>query len=177
MIWCYIAAPLWDSYKDELDWVSGTDTDEPNLTSAPFVKVWWPHDGKITWQRFSGLNSVIAPDWKAGDPPKWTYFRDKVISIIPDWFANPRPKQYGVTFQDFDLSVLKTEIVNEGHSATPPEPPVRKYYNFTGWSADYAAVFSNLTCIAQYEKTNVRQYDNPRVVSVINRDTTLFTYS
>ena len=57
---------------------------------------------------------------------------------------------YTVTFKDWDGTVLKTQTVNYGGSATPPANPTRVGYTFTGWSGSYTNVTTNVTVIAQY---------------------------
>ena len=59
--------------------------------------------------------------------------------------------KYTVTFVDYDGTVLKTETVEKNHSATSPTAPSREGYDFTGWSAEFNNVTSNLTVIAQYK--------------------------
>lgn len=59
-------------------------------------------------------------------------------------------KTFTVTFKDWDGTNLKTETVNYGNSATPPNNPTREGYNFTGWDKGYTNVTSNLTITAQY---------------------------
>ena len=61
---------------------------------------------------------------------------------------------YTVTFKDWDGTVLKTEEVGSGGSATAPE--VSRYgYILTGWSVDFSEVRSDITTVAQYEIANV----------------------
>ena len=61
---------------------------------------------------------------------------------------------YTVTFVDWDGTVLKTEEVGSGGSATAPE--VSRYgYVLTGWSVDFTNVRSDITTVAQYEIANV----------------------
>ena len=70
--------------------------------------------------------------------------------------STPSINQYTVTFKDHDGTVLKEEMVQEGHSATAPSDPLRIGYIFIGWSEDYTNVYKNTICIAQYEKdTNI----------------------
>lgn len=57
---------------------------------------------------------------------------------------------YTVTFEDWDGSVLKSQTVASGESATPPEEPVRAEHTFTGWSGDYANITADVTITAQY---------------------------
>lgn len=61
---------------------------------------------------------------------------------------------YTVTFKDWDGTILKTQTVNSGSSATAPE--VSRYgYILTGWSVDFSEVGSDITTVAQYEIMNV----------------------
>ncbi len=62
---------------------------------------------------------------------------------------------YIVTFVDWDGTVLKTQTVNSGSSATAPTVPNRSGYDFIGWDTDFSNVTSNLTVTAQYEKLYV----------------------
>lgn len=56
-----------------------------------------------------------------------------------------------VTFVDYDGTLLKTETVPDGESATPPKAPARAGYDFIGWDGDYSNVTSDLTLSAQYD--------------------------
>ncbi len=63
---------------------------------------------------------------------------------------------YTVTFIDYDGSVLKTESVKYGTTATPPTTPSReeslKYsYSFAGWDTLFYNVTSDLTVQAVYD--------------------------
>lgn len=57
---------------------------------------------------------------------------------------------YTVTFVDWNGTVLKTQTVEEGSSATAPSNPTRNGYRFTGWLGSYTNVQSNVTVTAQY---------------------------
>ena len=59
--------------------------------------------------------------------------------------------RHTVTFVDYNGKELKTEVVEEGKSATAPEDPSRKGYTFNGWDKEFANVTSDLTVTAQYE--------------------------
>ena len=64
--------------------------------------------------------------------------------------AQYEPWTFTVTFEDWDGTVLKTEIVEYGEDATPPEDPVREYYVFDGWDGDYNIVTEDVTIVATY---------------------------
>ena len=64
-------------------------------------------------------------------------------------YTGALPK-YTVTFLDYDGTVLKTEQVEQGRSATPPADPGRPGYKFTGWDGSYTNVQGDLTITAQY---------------------------
>ena len=55
-----------------------------------------------------------------------------------------------VTFEDWNGTVLKTEIVLEGDDATPPADPARVGHTFSGWSGTYQNVQGSVTLVAQY---------------------------
>ena len=57
---------------------------------------------------------------------------------------------YTVTFKDYDGTVLKTQTVESGKSATAPSNPTRAGYDFTGWDVNFSNITSNLTVTAQY---------------------------
>ena len=57
---------------------------------------------------------------------------------------------YIVTFVDFNGNILGTDTVFYGEDATPPAPPSREGYTFTGWSAGYNNITSAVTLTAQY---------------------------
>ncbi|MBE6087592.1 MAG: DUF4347 domain-containing protein, partial [Clostridium beijerinckii] len=70
---------------------------------------------------------------------------DKVFTnITEDTVVTARynANSYTVTFKDYDGTVIKTETVIEGASATAPSPnPTRNGYTFAGWDK----VFTNIT--------------------------------
>ena len=57
---------------------------------------------------------------------------------------------YTVTFKDWDGSVLKTQTVASGGSATPPSNPTRDGYVFTGWDKSFTNITANTDIHAQY---------------------------
>ena len=65
---------------------------------------------------------------------------------------------YTVTFVDYDGTVLKTEEVEEGKSATAPNKPTRENYTFSGWDKEFANVTSDLTVTAVYTENGKADY-------------------
>lgn len=55
---------------------------------------------------------------------------------------------YTVTFVDYDGTVLKTETVISGNSATAPNAPSRTGYEFIGWDKNFTNITNNLTVTA-----------------------------
>jgi hypothetical protein len=60
--------------------------------------------------------------------------------------------QYTVTFVDFDGTLIKTETVESGKSATAPINPKRNGYVFVGWDKSFDAITSDLIITATYTK-------------------------
>ncbi|HHW31855.1 MAG TPA: hypothetical protein GXX20_09325, partial [Clostridiaceae bacterium] len=65
-------------------------------------------------------------------------------------YSAPVATEFTVTFVDHDGSVLKTEVVPRGGSATAPAVPEREGYTFIGWDKPFNNVVSDITVTAQY---------------------------
>jgi len=57
---------------------------------------------------------------------------------------------HAVTFRDWDGTVLKIRIVEDGKEATLPENPQREGYTFVGWEEVYDESTGNTTLTAKY---------------------------
>ncbi|MDD4290642.1 MAG: helix-turn-helix domain-containing protein [Clostridia bacterium] len=69
--------------------------------------------------------------------------------------VNARNSSYSVVFKDWDNSVLATQTVTYGGSATAPDAPKRSgnaqyEYVFAGWDADFSRVTQNTVVTAVY---------------------------
>lgn len=71
---------------------------------------------------------------------------------------------YTVTFKDWDGTVLKTQTVEEGSSATPPSNPSREGYIFTGWDKSYSNITANTVITALY--TEVLDVKNIKIGNI-----------
>lgn len=75
----------------------------------------------------------------------------------------PKPT-YTVTFKDWNGTVLKTQTVEEGSSATPPSNPSREGYIFTGWDKSYSNITTNTVITALY--TEVLDVKNIKIGNI-----------
>ncbi|MFA5543989.1 MAG: InlB B-repeat-containing protein, partial [Bacilli bacterium] len=62
-----------------------------------------------------------------------------------------QPKEYTVTFIDWDDTVLEEKIYKEGEEILPPTTPTREGYVFCGWNEEYSVANKNATIKATYE--------------------------
>lgn len=104
------------------------------------------NDGGVTRPLFSGEDEEVTLT-------AYVYYNGasdaKAFSLT---VLKLEPAAFTVTFMDWDGTVLKTETVEEGQSATAPADPARPGYTFIGWDTAYSKVLSNLTVTAQYNQ-------------------------
>ena len=62
---------------------------------------------------------------------------------------------FTVRFEDYDGTLLKSQVVRRGDGASAPDDPSRTGHIFDGWSISFSNVTSNLTVTAEY---TVRSY-------------------
>ena len=64
--------------------------------------------------------------------------------------------EYDVIFFDYEGTVIKTELVKEGHFATAPTLPNREGYRFIGWNQDFSNVKADIMVYPLYEEIIVQ---------------------
>ena len=85
----------------------------------------------------------------------------KDVTVTAQYQENePETVTYTVQFTDFDGTILKTQVVEEGSAASAPADPSREGYEFIGWDKAFDNVTSNLTVTALYELV---QSDEPSI--------------
>ena len=98
----------------------------------------------------TSITSVTATMTKSG----WSTYNVKFTNMTYTVTYELASVLYIVTFKDWDGSVLKTQTVASGGSATPPSNPTRDGYTFSGWSGNYTNVTADVDIIAQYTKNS-----------------------
>lgn len=86
---------------------------------------------------------------------KFNYWTPSLSTISSDttYTAVYRTVQsYTITFVDWDGTVLKSSVVNEGNKPTPPSYPVRVGYRFVDWDSEIAEANADKTYTATYSK-------------------------
>ena len=74
----------------------------------------------------------------------------------PGYFTSTLMPYHVVTFVDYDDTVIKEEVVEQGGSATAPEDPERIGYQFLGWDPeDFSNVQSDMLISPWYKKMTV----------------------
>lgn len=99
----------------------------------------------------TSITSVDATMTKSG----WSSYNVQFTNMTYTVTYDLNLVKYTVTFKDWDGSVLKTQTVASGGSASAPTNPTRSGYTFTGWDKDYNHVTSDLVVTAQYAKNPI----------------------
>jgi hypothetical protein len=69
------------------------------------------------------------------------------------------PREFTVTFVDWDNRVISVQTVPYGGSAVAPADPTRQGYTFVGWDRPFTNVTANITVRALYEAERVVNID------------------
>ncbi|AOY77996.1 InlB B-repeat-containing protein [Clostridium formicaceticum] len=78
-------------------------------------------------------------------------------------FNSTSTDEFTVVFKDQRGRILKTETVEKGGDATPPQDPVLAGYEFVGWDKAYTNVTTDLIINALFERSS-----NTYTVTVVN---------
>ena len=153
-----------------------------SFTEPVYKTVKFDVDGDITEVKVEIKSTIGKPE----DPVKEGYifegwylkdekfdFGTKILKDITlvakfseDNSGKINPLLYTVIFKDYNGEILKTESVEAGNSATPPETPSRDGYTFKGWDKAFINVTSSLEINAVYEAITV----NPVLFTVAFKD-------
>ena len=101
-----------------------------------------------------GAKAPAAPEVADKVFVGWDKDYDNVTSDLELHPVYTNAAEYTVTFKDIDGTVLKTEKVISGHSATAPTVPNKSDKIFTGWDKSFSRVMSDLVVTAQYREKN-----------------------
>ena len=92
------------------------------------------------------------------------------VELVVGNTPEPEPEpEYTVTFYDWNNTVLKTQKVKKGQSATAPANPTREGYTFTGWDKAFTNVQSDLSVRAVYTQ-NVQPEPEPEPMPELDND-------
>lgn len=80
----------------------------------------------------------------------WNFVTDRVpasdITLHAKWTIN----EYTVIFKNYEGSIIDTQIVAYGSSATAPTSPTKTGYTFTGWDRIFSNITSNTEVTATF---------------------------
>lgn len=78
-----------------------------------------------------------------------------LLTVITAGILLIYPKEtvfYNVIFQNLDGTIIKSEKVEHGTSASAPQNPEREGYIFAGWNEDFSNVTKDLVVTAEYTR-------------------------
>ena len=145
----------WDKdYKN----VTGDMTVKAQYTINQYTVIFqdWDHT-ELSKQVVEYGNSAIAPDDPTREGYTFTGWDKAFDAVTEDMTVTAQYEvttvYFTVTYYDWDLTILGTEQVEEGHDAQGLNPePTREGYTFTGWSKPLTNITSDLSVQAQYKE-------------------------
>ena len=96
------------------------------------------------WPEF---NQILTLDRKTDVTFRLNIFTNELVTSL-------EVNDFIVKFVDFDGTVLSTQQVHRGDSATAPESPERKDYRFTGWDQSFDNISADTVVKAKYIQTH-----------------------
>ncbi|MBO5755536.1 MAG: InlB B-repeat-containing protein [Clostridia bacterium] len=137
-----------------LTYTDGTVEDKGYQTIPSFTVTFVDHDGTvlsaIKTYRGLGVEAPASPEREDYTFVGWDKSFDSIMEDTTVTATYTPLPTYIVSFLDYDGTVLKTETVVLGKSATPPSDPTRDGYSFTGWLGDYIEIAQNTEVRAEY---------------------------
>lgn len=129
-----------------------TEIDSSAFAGEALVSVSFPYTlADIGRKAFNGCTS-ITDVYYGGTAEEWAEVNigsgNETIENATMHFAGVT--NYTVTFVDYDGTVIKTETVNSGDSASAPANPTRGGYVFNGWSQSFDNVQGDMEVTALY---------------------------
>ncbi len=151
---------------------TGWDTDFTNITADTTVNAvyefkvnvytvaFMDHDGTVlSTQQVEYGKYATAPEAPEREGYVFTGWDTGFDVIIKDTTVTAQYRERGevyiVKFLDHDGTVLSTQEVEAGLSATAPEAPVRDGYTFLGWDTDFDNVTQDIIVTATYAEAAV----------------------
>ncbi|HHW31844.1 MAG TPA: InlB B-repeat-containing protein, partial [Clostridiaceae bacterium] len=132
-----------------------------NSANTVSVKLFKPEDYILTFVKEVDItnitdNRIDIPQSAFSGLENGRYIAIYIIDGIEQMsqvvdYTGPVATEFTVTFVDHDGSILKTEVVPRGGSATAPADPTREGYTFIGWDKPFDNVTGNITVKAVYE--------------------------
>ena len=145
---------------DFVGWDKAFDNVQDNLTVTAtyhehekFTVTFVDHDGEVlkTQVVYIGKDAT-APSTPQYDDLLFLGWDKAFDNVESDLTVTAQYVQcYTVTFKGYDGSIIKTEKVSQGESASAPAAPIREGYIFIGWDEAFDSVTSHLEITARYE--------------------------
>ena len=88
------------------------------------------------------------------------------VRVDVEYTVYETPTYYDVVFVDFDGTILKSDKVLEGESATAPANPSRNGFIFIGWDKTFDIITGDITITALYEE--IMSDDDKEFVNAFN---------
>lgn len=124
--------------------------------STYYTVTWKDEDGRLMrTESVKGGTSAVPPDEasKEGYRRGWDKPYDYITSDLE--LKAVYVKVWTVRYLDWDDSILKECMVDNGESGTPPENPSREGYRFSSWTGSDKNVISNVDVKAYYKEINL----------------------
>ena len=149
----------WD--KAYMEIVRDTTIHAEYILQSIYLAEFRDYDGRLLKSEYLVQNSAATPpDEPTRDGYVFSGWDTDYTHIIGNTTITAtyteRTDEYTVTFKGWDGSVLRTETVVYGHSATAPTPPERENYYFLSWSRSFGFITADTVTVAQYRQCRVR---------------------